>query len=75
MFLAANSMSDERQFFNGNTGQIEVTLEQVIYHDTIPPTENGWAVWDRDWNGNAKHFISYREARALYEERVALRLN
>lgn len=79
MFLCANQfheddMEDQRQFFNGVTGLVEVTLEPVIYHDTYPPTENGWTVWDIDWT-MAEHFPTYQQARALYEERVAFHSN
>lgn len=74
MFLCAHypneeHMQDERSFFNGRTGRVEVMLEPVIYHDTFPPTENGWTVWDIDWT-EAEHFLSYAQARARYEERV-----
>ena len=75
MFLFANhyetedSMEDQRQFFNGKTGRVEVMLEPVIYHDTYPPTQNGWTVWDVDWT-MAEHFPTYAEARKCYDERV-----
>lgn len=75
MFLFANHyekeepMEDQRQFFNGKTGRVEVMLEPVIYHDTYPPTENGWTVWDINWT-MAEHFLTYAEARKRYEEQV-----
>ena len=79
MFIFANHyeneepVQDQRQFFNGKTGRVEVMLEPVIYHDTFPPTENGWTVWDIEWNSNAEHFPTYAEARRRYEERVKIR--
>ena len=67
-------MHDQRQFFNGKTGQIEVMLEPVVYHDTEPPTQNGWTVWCIDWNGDCEHFTDYGKARDRYEELVLPRI-
>lgn len=75
MFLFANHyenedpMDDQRQFFNGKTGRVEVTLEPVI---TMTRSRQRRMVgpWDIEWNGNAEHFTTYAEARKRYDERV-----
>ena len=62
-----------RQFHNGKTKQLEVMLEPVLYHDTFPPTRNGWTVWCIDLR-EYEHFDNYNKALDRYQELVTARI-
>lgn len=67
-------MESQNQFYNGRTGQLEIMLEPVLYHDTDPPMQNGWTVWCIDWDGVCEHFTDYNKARDRYEELIKSRI-